>query len=163
MNAKATRPSAAKFAYLGTWLVFVAVLLIMEGWSNAPPLYLFIWLMGFVGTLAASVWSFRNANWVYGAIGSSVALLIAYALWWAADIANRYSVDPSPGLLRTMLVQVEIWVHMARSFIGRSHFLYAFCQLYWGLLMALLQLAFLPMLLRSLRSARASPSRPAAA
>jgi hypothetical protein len=163
MNAKATRPSAAKLAYLGTWLVFIAVLLIMEGWRNAPPLYLFIWLAGFVGALMASLWSFRNGKWIYGALVSSAALLSAYVLWWAADIADRYSVDPHPGLLRTALVQVEIWVHMTRAFIGRSLYLYAFCQFYWGLLMALLQLAFLPMLLRSLKSARATPSSTIAA
>ena len=163
MSTGRASSNAAKIAYLGSWVVFCAVIMAMEGWSDAAPLYLFIAFMGFVGLITAVMWILRGTNWIYGALASSLAVLIAYGLWWAVDIGTRYEADPHPGLLRTITVQVEIWLSLARGLIGRSHYLYAFCQLYWGILMPLIQLAFLPSLLGSLRSLRARAAGPIAA
>ena len=146
--------SATKGAYLGSWLVFIAVILIMEGWSKASPLYLFIAGVGVVGVVAAALWAFGNGKWLYVALVCSLTLIAAYVLWWIVDIGYRYESDPNPGLLRTVSVQLEIWLSMARAFIGRSHYLYAFCQLYWGVLMPLLQFAFLASMVRSVKSLR---------
>ena len=156
MNSKRTRPTAAQLGYLCSWLTFVAVLGVLEGWSSAPPLYLFIGFLALTGTLCAVLWIAQSPKWVHGALGCSTALVSAYVLWWAIDIGRRYTAGLGLGLLESALLQVEIWVGMARSLIGRSHYLYAFSQLYWGLLMALVQLAFLPTLVRSLKAMRSS-------
>jgi hypothetical protein len=156
MNAQRARSNSVRLAYLGSWLVFVAVILVLEGWTIEVPLYFFIAVLGFVGVVTGALWALRDAKWVYGALGSSVMLLAAYALWWSADISHRYSVDPDPGLWGAAVAQLEIWLSMVRAFIGRSYYLYAFCQLYWGVLMALLQLVFLPSLLISLKATRSA-------
>ena len=157
MNAKRPRPNAAQVTYLGSWLIFVSVVLVLEGWTIDALLYLFIGVLAFVGAFTGALWTFRGGKWAYGALGSSLALLAAYALWWTADISHIYSADPDPGLWGAMTAQLENWFYMARAFVGRPYYLYAFSQFYWGVLMALLQLAFLPVLLRSLKSSRGTP------
>jgi len=137
-------------AYLAVWAVFLALILYMD-WSNARPYNLVVGLLAFPGTVIAALWTLRGGKWALGALTLSLAVLCGYLYWWSAEIGQRYATDPSPGLTRTMMVQVQIWTGITRVLIGRSEYLNAFCQLYWLALMPLLQLGFLPAIVRSMR------------
>ena len=148
-TASAPASAQTKSAYFGVWAVFLALVLYMD-WSNARTYNMVVGLLAFPGAVFALLWALRGGKWGWGALAATIALLCAYLAWWFIEISDRYAADPATGLVRTIMVQFQIWTGITRVLMDRSQYLDAICQLYWLALMPLLQIAFLPTIARSL-------------
>jgi hypothetical protein len=136
--------------YSGVWLAFVAVVLLLD-WGNARPHHVITALLAFPGALVGLAWAYKGGRWVYAASVMTAAILVAYLAWWAIEIARLRAIDPSDSLWDDVWLHVKVHLTLPGVYLSRSKYLDAALMLYWITLMPVLQAAFVPFLLRSLR------------
>lgn len=131
--------SAFRLAYLGTWLLFVLATVVLS-WHDVRVYQLIVLVIGYLGTCLATMWSVRGGNWSRWCATASIAIVVSYLLWWTIEVSGRYAADPTPGALRTISVQVEIWGAILQQQLGRTAYPEAILTAYWLVGMPLAQL-----------------------
>jgi len=148
-----------RYLYLSTWALFVGVTLALS-WRDVRVYQLVVVAIGYVGSCFALAWALRDGEWVRASMLASFAVVLSYMLWWVLEISVRYSYDSTPGALRTVLAQFQIWTGMIGQRIDQSQYLGALLEFYWLIGMPLVQLVFgLIMVFPADRSATANIAR----
>ena len=119
-----------RYLYLAAFALFVVATMVL-GWQDVRVYQLLVIAIGYTGTLVAIGWALRNAPWSRGAFIASVALVAAYLLSWTVEISVRYSLDETPGLLRTVAAQFQIWEGILGQRFTRAQYFTGFMEAYW--------------------------------
>lgn len=142
MNADQQRFQNAKLAYLCTWIAFVATVLYLD-WGSARPHHVVVGILAFPGALAALFWILKGGKWVYAAGVFTAALLLGYVTWWGIEISRLESLG---SFWSRIWIQMRIHTGVPSEYLAKSHYAEAAAQVYWLILMPLVQLACLPLL-----------------
>ena len=140
----------ARVLYFFGWLAFLAVVFLLD-WSNARAHHVIAGLLALPGVAVALLWVLRGGRWVFGASAMTAAILLAYVAWWIVETMRLQSIDPSDSVWSDMWLQVWVQLHIPGVYLARSKYLDAAVTLYWYTLMPLVQVTYIPFLLRSLR------------
>lgn len=137
--------STLRWTYLSSWVIYAAVVAYVD-WSKSDTYGLVLGGFGIIGTVVA-VSTVKSTKWSLISLWLSIILIALYFGRWADQIAYRYAADPSPGLLRDVLLQAEMWGAMVNARLAQDRYLDALVEAYWLFGMVLLQCLFVLMAL----------------
>jgi hypothetical protein len=141
---------------LGTWVLFVFSIAMLD-WHDAHLGHKIIITIALVGLGTAAMWFFRGGRWIYACFVTSTSLVIAYLLWWIADIADFYAVSPQLGLLSAVELKGQLWVGLLKRRFADGFPVAGLSEFYWLAGMPILQLIVLPIMARFLRQSPGLP------
>jgi len=151
-----TKESMFKGLYVLAWLLYAVVIVYLD-WGNSTRYSMLIGVYGLVGgVIAIAVFKTRKVDLIF--LCMSLVLIILYIGKWGQQIMDRHSGDPSPGLLREVLLQGQMWVAMLSSRVSNHDYLAALAEGYWLFGMAAIQCVFVFIFLWQMKSARVSPA-----
>ena len=142
-----------RILYLLSWLLFLGVVLLFD-WDNARLHHVVVGLLAFPGAIIAVAWTMQRRKWAYASMVMSAVTVVGYLVWWGIEVLERYSVDPMPGILRTVLVQLQIPGLLLSKRVSEGDYLLSAYESYWQIAMPLIQLAFVAVLALGMRSFR---------
>jgi hypothetical protein len=140
-----------KSGVMGTWLLFVLAMMLLD-WRDAAPIHQAILVLGLIGFAFAVVWLVRGVRWKYACLAASIVLLAGYGVWWFVELLNHYRADPQSGLTGALALHVQIWTSLLRKRFADGFWFGGGAEFYWLIGMPVVQLVLVAVVVCSLRT-----------